>query len=38
VEKHRSNLMRKLKLHNTASLTMFAIRYGLVGKDQVATG
>jgi DNA-binding NarL/FixJ family response regulator len=34
VEKHRSNLMRKLKLHNTASLTMFAIRYGLVGKDQ----
>jgi DNA-binding NarL/FixJ family response regulator len=34
VEKHRSNLMRKLKLHNTASVTMFAIRYGLVGKDQ----
>ncbi len=34
VEKHRSNLMRKLKLHNTAALTMFAIRHGVVEKDQ----
>ncbi len=33
VEKHRSNLMRKLKLHNTAALTMFAIRHGMVEKD-----
>jgi DNA-binding NarL/FixJ family response regulator len=38
VEKHRSNLMRKLNLHNTAALTMFAIRYGLVNKDQTSTG
>ncbi len=30
VEKHRANLMRKLELHNTASLTMFAVRNGLV--------
>jgi len=38
VEKHRSNLMRKLNLHNTAALTMFAIRYGLVNKDLTAAG
>ncbi|MDE2303955.1 MAG: response regulator transcription factor [Gammaproteobacteria bacterium] len=31
VEKHRSNMMRKLKLHNTAAVTMFALRHGLVG-------
>jgi two-component system response regulator NreC len=31
VEKHRSNLMRKLSLHNTASITMFAIRHGMAG-------
>ncbi len=30
VEKHRSNLMRKLMLHNTAEVTLFAIRKGLV--------
>jgi DNA-binding NarL/FixJ family response regulator len=36
VEKHRSNLMRKLKLHNTAALTMFAIRHGVVEKDQTS--
>ena len=30
VEKHRSNLMRKLVLHNTAEVTLFAIRNGLV--------
>ncbi len=29
VEKHRSNLMRKLQLHNAAAITMFAIRHGL---------
>jgi DNA-binding NarL/FixJ family response regulator len=37
VEKHRANLMRKLELHNTASVTLFAVRNGLVpahGADQ----
>ena len=32
VEKHRSNLMRKLDFHNTAALTAFAIEKGLVTK------
>jgi DNA-binding NarL/FixJ family response regulator len=37
VAKHRSNLMRKLKLHNSAAVTMFALRHGLVegGATQV---
>lgn len=30
VEKHRSNLMRKLDLHNASSLTAYAIEKGLV--------
>lgn len=30
VEKHRSNLMRKLNLHNASALTTFAIGQGLV--------
>lgn len=30
VEKHRSNLMRKLNLHNAAMLTSYAIQKGLV--------
>jgi len=30
VEKHRANVMRKLELHNTASVTLFAVRNGLV--------
>ena len=30
VEKHRSNLMRKLNLHNAAVLTSFAIEKGMV--------
>ncbi len=30
VEKHRSNLMRKLDLHNTAALTAFAMEKGLI--------
>lgn len=30
VEKHRSNLMRKLDLHNAASLTAYAIERGLI--------
>jgi DNA-binding NarL/FixJ family response regulator len=31
-EKHRSNLMRKLDVHNTAALTAFAVDKGLVSK------
>jgi DNA-binding NarL/FixJ family response regulator len=30
VEKHRSNIMRKLDLHNASALTAFAIQHGLV--------
>lgn len=30
VEKHRANLMRKLTLHNTAAVTRFAIRHGML--------
>jgi DNA-binding NarL/FixJ family response regulator len=33
VEKHRSNLMRKLQLHNAAAITMFAIRNGMTGSE-----
>ena len=33
IEKHRSNLMRKLALHNTAEVTLFAIRHALVTQD-----
>jgi DNA-binding NarL/FixJ family response regulator len=33
VEKHRSNLMRKLDLHNASMLTSFAIGKGLIGGD-----
>ncbi len=33
VEKHRSNLMRKLQLHNTAAVTMYAITNGLAAND-----
>ena len=36
VEKHRSNLMRKLQLHNAAAITMFAIRNGLTGSEPAA--
>ena len=32
VEKHRSNLMKKLGLHNVAALTSFAIEKGLIEK------
>ena len=34
VEKHRANIMAKLNLHNTASLTAFAIEKGLVTKEK----
>jgi len=30
IEKHRSNLKRKLTLHNTAAMTRFAISHGMV--------
>jgi DNA-binding NarL/FixJ family response regulator len=36
VEKHRSNLMRKLQLHNAAAITMFAIRNGMTGSDPLS--
>ncbi|MFO7559336.1 MAG: response regulator transcription factor [Desulfobacterales bacterium] len=32
VEKHRSNLMRKLDLHNASELTAYAIKRGMVTK------
>jgi len=35
VEKHRTNLMTKLNLHNVAALTSFAIEKGLVTKDRL---
>jgi DNA-binding NarL/FixJ family response regulator len=31
--KHRANLMRKLKLHNTAAVTMYAIQHGFANID-----
>ena len=33
VEKHRSHLMAKLKIHDTAGLVRFAIKHGLVALD-----
>jgi DNA-binding NarL/FixJ family response regulator len=36
VEKHRSNLMRKLDLHNSATVTMFALRHGFVTSEELA--
>jgi DNA-binding NarL/FixJ family response regulator len=36
VEKHRSNLMRKLQLHNAAAITMYAIRNGMTGGEPFA--
>jgi two-component system response regulator NreC len=36
IEKHRSNLMRKLQLHNAAAITMFAVRNGMTGGAQPA--
>jgi DNA-binding NarL/FixJ family response regulator len=37
IEKHRSNLMRKLNLHNAAALTLFAVRAGLMDGPQLDT-
>ena len=36
VEKHRSNVMRKLNLHNAAAITLFAVRNGLMGEPRAA--
>jgi DNA-binding NarL/FixJ family response regulator len=36
IEKHRSNLMRKLNLHNAAAITLFAVRNGLTGDPEAA--
>jgi DNA-binding NarL/FixJ family response regulator len=36
VEKHRSNLMRKLQLHNAAAITMFAIRNGMTSSEPLS--
>jgi DNA-binding NarL/FixJ family response regulator len=33
VEKHRSNLMKKLSLKNSAALTAFAIEKGLLTQE-----
>ncbi|HEY4973852.1 MAG TPA: response regulator transcription factor [Steroidobacteraceae bacterium] len=33
VEKHRANLMRKLRLHNVADVTRFALQSGLLSSD-----
>jgi len=33
VEKHRSNLMQKLNLHNASALTAYAFEHGLVGNS-----
>jgi hypothetical protein len=36
IEKHRSNLMRKLNLHSAAAITLFAVRHGLTSSQQSA--
>lgn len=33
VDKHRENIMKKLKVHNTAGITVIAVQMGLVEKD-----
>ena len=40
IEKHRANLMRKLTLHNTAAVTLYALRHGFIDSgafDSAAT-
>lgn len=34
IEKHRANLMRKLRLHNVAEVTRFALESGLLGSER----
>jgi DNA-binding NarL/FixJ family response regulator len=38
VEKHRSNVLCKLGLHNTTEVTVYSIRQGLVGRQPAAAG
>ena len=38
VEKHRSNLMRKLQLRNAAGITMYAVRNGMMSNPAAHTG
>jgi DNA-binding NarL/FixJ family response regulator len=38
VERHRTNLIKKLDLHNAASLTAYAIRSGLVSAERKPSG
>jgi DNA-binding NarL/FixJ family response regulator len=35
IEKHRSNLMHKLDLHNTAAVTLYAVRHNLVAVEHI---
>ena len=35
IEKHRSNLMRKLALQNTAAVTLYAVRHKLIPVDGI---
>ncbi|MFM2124862.1 MAG: hypothetical protein RL328_1313 [Acidobacteriota bacterium] len=35
VETHRTNLMQKLGLHNTAEIVLYAVRKGIVGRTMV---
>jgi len=37
VEKHRSNLMRKLQLHNAAAITTYAIRNGMTSSEPIGS-
>ena len=34
VEKHRTNLMDKLKVRNVAGLVRLAVKFGLVSRDE----
>lgn len=36
IEKHRSNLMRKLQLHNAAAITLYAITNGITSAEPLA--
>lgn len=38
IEKHRANLMRKLTLHNTAAVTLFALRHGFIDAGAFDSG
>lgn len=38
IEKHRANVMRKLKLHNAADITRFALNHHLMAHESVDAG